>query len=105
MADDTREAESWHLDKKVPVAIIVTLILQIFGAAWIASKLDSRVEALEKSDVRHERSIDVLTTERDGNRERLTRLEEASKTTLDLVRQVDSKIDRMWHHEIRPRSP
>lgn len=105
MADDTREPESWHFDKRVPVAIIITLITQLIGVAVLASKLDSRVEALEKSDTRHERSIDALTTERDGNRERLTRLEESSKTTLDLVRQVDSKIDRMWHPDIRSRPP
>ena len=103
MTDDAA-GESWHLDKKVPVAIIITLVIQIAGAAWIASKLDARVESLEKSEVRHERSIDALTAERDGSRERLTRLEESSRTTLDLVRQVDSKIDRMWHPIEPPRS-
>lgn len=44
--------EKWHVDKKVPVAMMVTLFLMFTGqsatALWWASKMDSRVEALEK---------------------------------------------------------
>lgn len=42
----------WHVDRKVPVALIVTFLLMFAsqsGTALIwASKMDSRVEALEK---------------------------------------------------------
>ena len=33
----------WHLDKRVPVAIIVTIILNTGMGIWFAAKLDSRV--------------------------------------------------------------
>lgn len=93
---------AWHLDKRVPVAIIITLITQLIGVAVLASKLDSRVEALEKSDARHERRIEGLTTERDGSRERLTRLESQSAQALELLRALDAKVDRMWRPPAQP---
>lgn len=41
--DDSR----WHLDKKVPVGIILTLFIQFLGGVWFMSKLDSRILAIE----------------------------------------------------------
>lgn len=40
----------WHLDKKVPIALIATLLLQTGGLVWWARGLDARVAALEKGD-------------------------------------------------------
>lgn len=37
----------WHLDKKVPVAIIIAITLQSVGAVWWASAIDQRVKSLE----------------------------------------------------------
>lgn len=37
----------WHLDKKVPIAIIFTLAVQLGTAIWWSAKLDSRVAVLE----------------------------------------------------------
>ena len=93
---------AWHLDKKVPIAMIFAIVGQLAGFAWIASKLDSRVESLEKSDVRHERSIDALTAERDGSRERLTRLESQSVQAIELLRALDAKVDRLWRPPAQP---
>ena len=35
------------MDKRVPVAIIVTLLVQAGGALWFFAKMDARVYALE----------------------------------------------------------
>jgi len=44
---DERRDGSWHLDKRVPIAIIFVLVFQAVGWVWGASKLDSRVESIE----------------------------------------------------------
>ena len=85
----------WHLDKKVPIALIIMIVLQIAGGVWMASKLDSRVANLEKIDVAHERSIERLTLERDGIRDRLTRLEESQKASFEILKGLDVKLDRL----------
>ena len=43
-ADD----HQWHLDKKVPLALIITIIGQTVVAAWGASNLWTRVGELER---------------------------------------------------------
>lgn len=44
--DDPKDTH-WHLDKKVPVGIILTLFIQFLGGVWFMSKLESRILALE----------------------------------------------------------
>lgn len=92
-----REAESsmseenkdnkWHLDKKVPIAIILTIALQTAGVIWFAAKLESRVTAVEQRTESYWR-------ERDGNRDRLSVLEFTTKSILTTVDRIEKKLDR-----------
>lgn len=43
------DKESWHLDKRVPISLIVTLLMQSVVLIWWASSLDARVSQLEKT--------------------------------------------------------
>jgi hypothetical protein len=43
--DDSR----WHLDKKVPIALIATIFLQTVGFAWWVGGLSQRIDFLERS--------------------------------------------------------
>lgn len=59
--------EQWHLDRRVPISIIVALFVQTvtfvyFGTAW-KSDTDARIAALEKSEdsrENHESRIVIL---------------------------------------------
>jgi len=44
------QKESWHLDKKVPVSIILVLLGQMLIGAWVAGDMSSRLVALESQD-------------------------------------------------------
>jgi len=41
------EDNSWHLNKGVPIALILTIFIQSIGAVWWASSLDSTVRELD----------------------------------------------------------
>ena len=46
-----READKegqWHLDKKVPLALIITIVAQTIAISWGASNLWTRVSELER---------------------------------------------------------
>lgn len=65
MADD--EA-SWHLDKRVPIALIFAFVIQTITLVYVGtnwkSDIDHRVVALEKSDdMRRPQSDRLLTVE------------------------------------------
>ena len=44
----TMPAEQWHLDKRVPLALIVTIAVQTAGAIWWASNMTERMDQIER---------------------------------------------------------
>lgn len=45
MAEDDTQ---WHLDRRVPIAIIATLCFNTGGFIWWAAKSDARLESVER---------------------------------------------------------
>lgn len=86
----------WHWDRKVPIALIVTLVVlfagQTWTAAWWASKTDARIETLEKQNAA---SGPQAATQGD----RLTRVE----TKLEAVQDGIGEIKSILRKEPLPR--
>lgn len=40
--------EQWHLDKRVPLALIVTIAVQTAGAIWWAASMSERMDQIER---------------------------------------------------------
>ena len=78
------EDNQWHLDKRVPIALILTILMQT-GAmiAWGAS-LNQRVAHLEKE-----------IAERSDYAERITRQETLMEGLLKAFNRVEDKVDRL----------
>ena len=68
--------EGWHLDKKVPLALVAAIVGQTLAAVWFASAMHSRVGVLEER-------VSAMADQRD----RIIRME----TILD---RIEKKIDR-----------
>lgn len=47
MTDVPADRQPWHLDKRVPLALIGAILIQTGGAFWFASSLNERVASLE----------------------------------------------------------
>lgn len=73
--------EPWHLDKRVPVVLILAIIGQTFLGGWYVSSIDSRISRLE---------IEAVKNQSTG--ERLARIEE----------KLTAIIDRLDRSERRP---
>lgn len=67
-ADQNTQDAAWHLDKRVPIAMILSIAMQTGAFVWFAARLDQRVEALERSETRLSSSAPVTS-------DRLTRVE------------------------------
>lgn len=44
---DTSDSQ-WHMDKKVPIALILAIIMQTGGMVWWAASASERLNALER---------------------------------------------------------
>ncbi len=81
----------WHLDRRVPVALITTIIMQTIGIVWWAASISSRVDVLEHGlqEARHNQSrIIRLEANQNAVYQRLDRIEAAS-------RRIEAKLDRL----------
>lgn len=83
---DAQDEKYWHLDKKVPLAIIISIVIQTAGLVWFVAKLDSRITLVEGR-------TEAFWRERDSNRDRLLVLEQQSRTILDAVRRIENRLD------------
>jgi len=77
----------WTLDKRVPLALIVTIIGQTGAFVWFAARLDQRVEALERSENRASVAAPVQA-------DRLTRVEVKIENIERGVGRIESLIQR-----------
>lgn len=77
--------EHWHLDKKVPLGIILAMLAQFTGGLWFVSKLDARIYALETNA--------VMQRERDQRQDDASQA--ARGEVLRRLETMDAKLDRL----------
>ena len=70
MPDPTR----WRIDRHIPIAVILTILLQSLAAIWWTAKLESRLEVVESYVTAHA-----------GDGDRLIRIEEQLKYIAEAV--------------------
>lgn len=79
-----QQTEPWHLDKRIPIAVIFTMLMQTAGIVWWASSITERVVRLEHESVRS------LTD--DG---RLIRLETQMSNVADALLEAKATLRRI----------
>ena len=85
--------ESWHLDKKVPVAIIVVLIGQFLLGLWFIAKLDSKVEEQAARLAKSEAQVSVIDREAREFGNRIVRIEEKTSSMLTILQRLERVLD------------
>lgn len=84
--------ENWKIDKHIPVAVIITIILQTFGVIWWAARIDSRVAAIEQLNL--EERTQVIEKDIPVIREKINNIEKSTD-------RIEKKIDKLslnWPH-------
>lgn len=84
MATTSIDDNRWHLDRRVPIALILAIFIQTVGAVWWAATATNRLAELEK---------DTAGTVDRGNR--LIRLEVGVETLKETLEKMDGKLDRL----------
>lgn len=88
------EKEAWHLDKKVPLALILTIAMQTLAAVWWAAGMAARVEQHER-ELRTLSQSDVhMQGEARRIAELLSRLDERLTAQTELLRRVEQNLQR-----------
>lgn len=78
------ELSNWHLDKRVPIALIFTIVMQSMAAVWWASAMQSRLESLE-----------AMLSAQSTTEGRLVRLEQITTMQTRTMERIEVKLDRV----------
>lgn len=78
-------ADGWHLDKKVPISIILALFAQFGMGLWYAGRMENRIDHLERE---YQVQID-----RDNKQD--SNLHSASNLMQSRLDRIDGKLDRL----------
>ena len=85
--------EPWHLDKRVPVALIITLLLQSALAVWWASSLSADVSTLQSRQDKQESMIENMRTTAGAQAVQLGRIEENTRATAAAVERLLRQLE------------
>ena len=82
---EARPLEGWHLDKKVPLGLIFTILAQAGMVIWAIADIKKDVELLKQDTA----SLHTRDTQQSDN------LRDAIKMMQDQFMRMDSKLDRL----------
>ena len=87
------KADTWHLDKRVPIALIFALLVQTGGIFWWGGGLDKQVAEQERRITKLESVDDQLTDEMRRIEGRLSSLEANGKAQLSILSRVERILE------------
>lgn len=74
----------WHLDRRVPVVLIFTMLVQFVGFGFWLGSLNSQVDNLA-----------LQVAKQESNHTRIVRLETLVDTVRETLEKIDKKLDRI----------
>lgn len=87
----------WSLDKRVPVALILTMGLQLGGIVWWARGVTSVQEQAAQHNGEQDRRINAIegAKERERVGERLSVLETEMRNATTVLQRIDERTQQM----------
>lgn len=86
--------EAWHLDKRVPIALIVTVIIQTGGMVWWAASMQSTVAQQGEAIAELRRTETARAVEDRRISEALARLDERMRAQTEILQRIDRASSR-----------
>lgn len=88
--------EGWHLDKRVPITLILALVVQLVTFTWWMSSLASDIENNQQAIVRHEAQLAAL---REANSQQYRTLSRIEEQIIALRRDLEFTVERILDEE------
>ena len=92
----TEEDTRWHLDKRVPIALVFLIITQTAGAVWWASAVNGSIAALERrvdfGDETNRRQYDRINADSEASRQTAKQLARVEGLLQSIDRQVTGLV-------------
>lgn len=84
---------NFHIDKRIPVALLFAIVVQTAGAAWWASGQAYALAQAIEDGKRLEARVDRFETQRDDMQVRVIRIEEKLSTQTDTLQKILRSVE------------
>ena len=88
--------EGWHLDKRVPITLIIAAFAQVVAFTWWASSLQNDIERNTSDIDRHSIELQLI---RESNQEQFRALSRIEEQIVALRRDLQFTVDRLINEE------
>lgn len=78
----------WQIDRHIPIAVIITLVLQTVSFVWYAARQDYKIDE-------HEKALTLIAQQLPVRAERISRLEERTVGIKEQISRVEIKVDKL----------
>lgn len=85
----------WHLDRRIPIAVVVGLAVQLVLFFVYADRLSGMIIEAKKVNDRQDSQIERITVAQQVDHERGSLLEAGQTAIKELLGKMDSKLDRI----------
>lgn len=85
--------EGWHLDRKVPLSIILAIGIQTVVLFMWGARLEQRVTTTEMTTANHTVIIEAMRSNQSDTKATLARIDERLAATSDGVKDIKAKLD------------
>ncbi len=93
MAQQQRE-RGWWLDRRIPLALVVALLVQAGSVVWWAASKEQQDRFQDSRLGQNEVLLNLAAREQSLVAERLARIEARSESQLDVLRQIQKRLER-----------
>lgn len=95
MAQTAMSEEQWHLDKRVPITLIFTILAQTLAVGWFVSNLASRVEANTAAISRLSQTATAQDERVRLNTTAISRVEETLRNIEKTLERINNNLDTL----------
>lgn len=90
-AQTAAEGDHWAVDKRIPIALIFTLLAQTVAIAWWAATTQARVDALEGANA----SLGLRTGQVEKSSEELQVVRYRLDNVEKVAQRIETKVDQI----------
>lgn len=98
--------EPWHLDRRVPIALIIAIFVQTAGAGFYVARMDSRIEqntrdiqelkvTQEQDQGNAERRFKLIEDKLNSQGETLARMEERFIAAMNSLNRIETRLEKL----------
>ena len=95
--------EGWHLDKKITLSLIFSILVQTVVLFMWGARFDQRVSTIESVSSNHTVVIEAMRSNQSDTKATLARMDERLAFTSDGVKEIKAKLDAAFTESPRKR--